>query len=107
MGSVEYRYELRQGEQVVATGHFSRDESLEVEERLEILGHAGIVRAIEPVLGEREPAWSSSSSAAPTSSDRNEPDQAARARGHGWPSRLAGEEWGGRFTLLRPPHSSQ
>ena len=50
----QYRYELRQGERVVATGRFERSEPLEIEERIEIGGHAGIVRAVEPILGQPE-----------------------------------------------------
>jgi hypothetical protein len=52
--SVEYRYELRRGEEVVATGHFSREQALEVGEHLVIGSRPGIVRSIEPFLGERE-----------------------------------------------------
>jgi len=54
MGSVGYRYELRRGDDVVATGHLSLDQALEVGERLEIGGREGIVRSIEPLIGERE-----------------------------------------------------
>ena len=50
----EYRYELRRGDEVIATGHFSREQPLEVGERIKIGSHSGIVRAIEPLLGERE-----------------------------------------------------
>ena len=50
----DYRYELRRGEEVIATGHFSREQPLEVGERIAIGGRAGIVRDVEPVLGERE-----------------------------------------------------
>jgi hypothetical protein len=50
----EYRYELRRGEDVIATGHLSREQPLEVGERLAIGSQSGIVRAIEPLLHERE-----------------------------------------------------
>jgi hypothetical protein len=51
----EYRYELRRGdEEVIATGHLSREQPLAVGERIAIGSQAGIVRAIEPLLGERE-----------------------------------------------------
>ena len=50
----EYRYELRRGEEVIATGHLSREQPLEVGERIAIGSQAGIVRVIEPLLGERE-----------------------------------------------------
>jgi hypothetical protein len=54
VAGVDYRYELRRGDEVVATGHLSREEPLEVGSRLEINGQLGIVRTIEPLLGERE-----------------------------------------------------
>jgi hypothetical protein len=50
----DYRYELRRGEEVIATGHLSRERPLEVGERIEIGARAGIVRGIEPMLGEHE-----------------------------------------------------
>jgi hypothetical protein len=49
-----YRYELRAGTDVVATGHLSREEPLEVGDRLLIGGRSGIVRRVEPLLGELE-----------------------------------------------------
>lgn len=49
-----YRYELRRGDELVATGHLTREGLLEVGERLVIGGKDGIVRAVEPLLGERE-----------------------------------------------------
>jgi hypothetical protein len=54
VAGVDYRYELWRGDELVATGHLSREEPLEVGDRLEIGGQVGIVRAIEPVIGERE-----------------------------------------------------
>lgn len=50
----DYRYELRRGDEVIATGHLSREQSFEVGERITIGGRAGIVRDVEPILGERE-----------------------------------------------------
>ncbi len=50
----EYRYELRRGDEVIATGHMSRELPLEVGERIGIGSQSGIVRSIEPLLGERE-----------------------------------------------------
>lgn len=50
----EYRYELRRGEEVIATGHMGSERPLEVGERVEIGRHSGIVRSVEPLLGERE-----------------------------------------------------
>ncbi len=49
-----YRYELRRGEEVVSTGHLTQERALEVGERIEIGGVLGIVRVVEPVMGERE-----------------------------------------------------
>jgi len=54
MGAVAYRYELRRGDEIVATGHLSRELALEVGERLMIGSRKGIVRTVEPILGERE-----------------------------------------------------
>jgi hypothetical protein len=54
VAGVDYRYELRRGDEVVATGHLSREEPLEVGDRLEIGGQPGIARTIEPLLGEQE-----------------------------------------------------
>jgi len=54
MGGVEYRYELRRGDEIVATGHLSHERALEVGARLPIGGREGIVRTVEPLLGERE-----------------------------------------------------
>jgi hypothetical protein len=54
MPAVEYRYELRRGDEVVATGHLSREQPFEVGQYVEIAGRRGIVRVVEPILGERE-----------------------------------------------------
>ncbi len=49
-----YRYELRRGDEVIATGHLSSDRPFEIGERIAIGSRSGIVRTIEPLLGERE-----------------------------------------------------
>ena len=49
-----YRYELRRGDEVIATGRLTRERALEVGERIEIGAQLGIVRSIEPVLSEPE-----------------------------------------------------
>ncbi len=49
-----YRYELRKGSEIIATGHLTRAEPLEVGDRIEVGGVHGLVRAIEPILGEQE-----------------------------------------------------
>jgi hypothetical protein len=50
----DYRYELRRGEEVIATGHLSRAQAHEVGELIAIGNQAGIVRSVEPLLPERE-----------------------------------------------------
>jgi hypothetical protein len=54
MGGVEYRHELRRGDEIVATGHLSRERPLGVGERLTIGSREEIVRTAERPLGERE-----------------------------------------------------
>ena len=49
-----YRYELRSGTATIATGHVAYVKALEVGDRIEIAGSAGIVSAVEPILGEHE-----------------------------------------------------
>ena len=49
-----YRYELRRGDELVATGHLSRHEPLQDGDRLAVGNHTGIVRSIEPLLGDNE-----------------------------------------------------
>jgi len=54
MAGFAYRYELRRGDEVIATGRLTRERALEVGERIEIGAQPGIVRSIEPVLSEPE-----------------------------------------------------
>ena len=54
MPTFAYRYELRRGEELLATGHLTHQQQLEVGERIAIVGMVGIVRAVEPVVGGRE-----------------------------------------------------
>jgi len=54
VAGVDYRYESRRGDELVATGHLSVERPLDVGERIEIGGYPGIVRTIEPMLGEHE-----------------------------------------------------
>jgi hypothetical protein len=49
-----YRYELRSSGATLATGHLTQLVPLEVGDRIEIGGSAGVVRAVEPILGEHE-----------------------------------------------------
>jgi hypothetical protein len=50
----DYRYELRRGDELIATGHLSREQPLEIGDRITIGSRAGIVRDVEPLLGEHE-----------------------------------------------------
>jgi len=50
----DYRYELRRGEEIVATGHLSREEALAVGEPFAIGGRSGIVKSAEPLFGRHE-----------------------------------------------------
>jgi hypothetical protein len=54
MAGFAYRYELRRGDEVIATGRMMRERALEVGERITLSGRLGVVRSIEPVLGERD-----------------------------------------------------
>jgi hypothetical protein len=51
MGDLEYVYELRQGEEVVATGRVSGERPFGVGERVSIGGREGIVRGGRAVAG--------------------------------------------------------
>jgi hypothetical protein len=50
--AVSYRYELRHDDEIVATGHLTREQPLEVGDQIAIGSQRGIVRAVEPLLGE-------------------------------------------------------
>jgi hypothetical protein len=54
MAAVAYRYELRRGEELLATGHLSLESPLELGDPVEIGEWRGIARVIEPLLGEPE-----------------------------------------------------
>jgi hypothetical protein len=54
MAGFAYRYELRRGEEMIATGRLTRERALEIGERIAIGGRPGVVRSIEPVMAERE-----------------------------------------------------
>ena len=54
MAGIDYRDELRRGQEVVATGRLNYEQPLGVGDRSEIGGQHGIVSTIEPVLREHE-----------------------------------------------------
>ncbi len=49
MPQLSYRYELRRGDEVVATGRLSREERLEIGDRVAIEDHEGLVYSVEPL----------------------------------------------------------
>jgi hypothetical protein len=49
-----YRYELRRGDEIVATGHLTNDEPLEVGQSIKIGEGEGVIETIEPLLRDRE-----------------------------------------------------
>jgi hypothetical protein len=49
-----YRYELRRDQDVVATGHISFEQPLQVGDRLTIGTSHGIVQTVTPTLQDRE-----------------------------------------------------
>jgi hypothetical protein len=51
--SREYEYELRNGDEIVATGHVTFDEAVVVGQRVAIGNREGIVEEIAPPLGAR------------------------------------------------------
>ena len=51
---IAYRYELRRGDEIVATGRLTRERPLVVGDRSDVGGQQGIVRAVEPISGEAE-----------------------------------------------------
>jgi hypothetical protein len=52
--ALPYLYELRRGEEVIATGHLTHDEPPELGGRITIAGREGIVRSIIPIRGQIE-----------------------------------------------------
>jgi len=54
MPSFQYVFELRRGEEVVATGHTTQEEPIEIGDRVTLGGREGIARSVEPILGEHE-----------------------------------------------------
>ena len=52
--ATSYRYELRRGDEIVATGHITQETPLQVGDRLTLGRKVGIVREIGPPLPEGE-----------------------------------------------------
>ena len=49
-----YRYVVRRGDEVVATGHLTQERPLEVGETLTIGSRSALVRSVEPTLHDLE-----------------------------------------------------
>jgi len=54
MAGFAYRYELRRGDEVIASGRMTRQRALEIGERITLSGRLGVVQSIEPGLSERD-----------------------------------------------------
>ena len=54
MPAFVYRYELRRGDEIFATGHLTRETPLEIGDRIGVGRSEGVLREIEPTLEERE-----------------------------------------------------
>jgi hypothetical protein len=52
--AARYLYELRRGEEIIATGHLTHEQPLEIGQRLTIAGRQGIVRSIIPIRGQNQ-----------------------------------------------------
>ena len=50
----DYRYEMRRGDEVVATGHLSQERPLQVGQTLTLGSRMSLVRSIEPQLHDQE-----------------------------------------------------
>jgi hypothetical protein len=49
-----YLYELRRGEEIIATGHITYEQRVEIGERITVAGREGIIREIIPILRQNE-----------------------------------------------------
>jgi hypothetical protein len=54
MAGSNYRYELRRGDDIIATGHISWEDDLNVGDEITIGRHRAFVDTIEPVLRTNE-----------------------------------------------------
>ena len=50
----DYRYEMRRGDELVATGHLSNEQPLQVGQTLTLGSRTSVVRSIEPQLHHQE-----------------------------------------------------
>jgi hypothetical protein len=54
VGAHSYRYSLRRGDEIVATGHLLSEHAIELGEELTVGPHRGVVVSIDPSLGALE-----------------------------------------------------
>jgi hypothetical protein len=54
MAGTNYHYELRRGDQIIATGRLTWDHQLDVGDEMTIGRHRGLVQAIQPLLASRD-----------------------------------------------------
>ena len=54
MAGHNYRYELRNGDEIIATGHLTWEHDLDIGDEITIGRHRAIVDTIEPVLRTNE-----------------------------------------------------
>jgi hypothetical protein len=54
MTAATYLYELRRGDEIVATGHLAQDHTFEIGDRVTVAGRTGIVHSIIPIRGQNE-----------------------------------------------------
>jgi hypothetical protein len=54
MAGASYRYELRRGDEIIATGHLTLDHQLDIGDEITIGPNRGTIQTIEPLLATRE-----------------------------------------------------
>ena len=54
MAQAIYRYEIRRGDEILATGRLTNDEPLEAGQSIKIGKREGVIQTVEPLLGESE-----------------------------------------------------
>ena len=52
--ATSYRYELKRGDEVLATGHLTSEQRFAVGDRITVNGREGIVRTVEPLISDTE-----------------------------------------------------
>ena len=55
MSSYSYVYEVRHGTELVATGRLTREDAVQIGERMTVGHHTGLVRSVQPGLSDQVP----------------------------------------------------